>query len=90
MSSSWESGSTPQWRRIRARVLRDNQTVTGGRCQLAIPRKCTGHATQVHHVYGRAVTGDDPRYLVATCRACNLAAGEPETNPVSPKRVSRW
>jgi len=32
---------------------------------------------QVHHVRGRAVTGDDPRYLVGSCPACNVAVGDP-------------
>jgi hypothetical protein len=50
---------------------------------------CTGQADQVHHTLGRQVTGDDPRYLVACCMACNLKIGEPGRSPQS-KRVSKW
>lgn len=72
MSRSWQGGSTRRWRKIRAIVLdRD-----GHLCQLRLD-VCTGTATQVHHTHGRAVTGDDPAYLVAACRECNLKIGEP-------------
>jgi 5-methylcytosine-specific restriction endonuclease McrA len=73
MASAWTNGSTRQWRRIRAAVLaRDNHI-----CQVRIRGVCTGVATCVHHTLGRAVTGDDPRFLVASCRSCNLRIGEP-------------
>ncbi len=84
MSKSWASGSTRRWRAIRAHVLeRDNH-----RCRLRIARICTTTAEQVHHLLPRAIAGDDPRYLVASCRACNLRTGEPGTG--QPKRVSSW
>jgi hypothetical protein len=72
MATGWTNGSTRQWRRVRATVLARDL----GRCQLCLPG-CTGVATCVHHVYGRAVTGDDLRYLVASCRTCNLRIGQP-------------
>lgn len=72
MSRAWKRGSTRAWRRTRAAVLaRDGHTC---RLQLA---GCTGRAVHVHHVHGRAVTGDDPAYLVAACASCNLSVGEP-------------
>jgi 5-methylcytosine-specific restriction endonuclease McrA len=87
VSGSWAKGSTRQWRRVRARVLaRDSH-----RCQLQIPDVCTGQATCAHHTLGRAVTGDDPRYLVAACGPCNLAVGDPAKHrSPEPKRVSSW
>jgi hypothetical protein len=51
--------------------------------------RVSGQATCAHHVLGRAVTGDDPSYLVAACAACNLHVGEPKTSP-APRRVSSW
>ena len=70
--SSWEGGSTRAWRRTRAYVLdRD-----GHRCRLRL-QPCTTVATQVHHTRPREVVGDDPAYLLAACRACNLRAGDP-------------
>lgn len=84
MSKSWKGGSTTQWRKIRLYVLgRDRY-----RCQLQIPKVCTGIADQAHHVLPRAIAGDDPYYLLAACRACNLKAGEPGHQ--QPKRVSSW
>jgi hypothetical protein len=89
MSRSWKGGSTRQWRRIRARVMAEN-AARGGRCQLAIPDVCTGPVTDVHHTHGRAATGDDPRYLIATCRACNLHVGDPSQSNPQPRSSSRW
>jgi hypothetical protein len=70
-------------------VLALNAEQNEGRCVLAIAGVCTGQATCAHHVLGRAVTGDDPSYLVAACAACNLHVGEPKTSP-APRRVSSW
>jgi len=84
MSKAWAAGSTRRWRRTRALVLaRDGYT-----CRLRLPG-CTGKADCVHHVHGKAITGDDPRYLVASCQACNLAIGEPVLDP-TPKAVTQW
>jgi hypothetical protein len=91
VSQAWARGSTAAWRRLRARVLADNLVENQGRCQVAIEGVCTGdQADTVHHQLGRAVTGDDPRYLVACCRACNLHIGEPKNNSPQHKRVSDW
>jgi 5-methylcytosine-specific restriction endonuclease McrA len=79
MSRGWVGGSTRQWRRVRAFVLARDAYL----CQLRLPG-CTvrapldgGHA---HHTRGKA-HGDDPRYIVAACESCNLAAGEPAPDP---------
>lgn len=86
MSKAWAKGSTRAWRRTRGLVLARD----GYRCRLQL-EVCTGHATHVHHTQGRGVTGDDPRYLVAACRACNLAVGDP-TKAADPKPEprTRW
>ena len=89
MSKAWEKGSTWAWRKIRARVMEANRLTNGGRCTLAIAGVCTIWATCVHHTLGRAVTGDDPRYLQATCMPCNLRVGEPDIEPSS-TTISRW
>jgi len=89
VSRAWAKGSTAAWRRTRAAVLLANQMSNGGRCTLILPG-CTGQATVVHHILGRSVTGDDPRYLAATCNECNLAAGEPGRTSPKPKRISNW
>lgn len=87
MSRSWQAGSTRAWRRIRARVLvRD-----GGLCQLRVKGVCTNLADCVHHTAGRSVTGDDERYLLASCTPCNLHIGDPTKLQDPPnKGVTRW
>lgn len=95
MSNAWAAGSTRAWRRVRAAVLAHNQLPkrlggNDGRCTQQIPGVCTGQATQVHHTLGRAVTGDDPRYLEATCAPCNQHIGEPRRHEPAPKIRSRW
>lgn len=42
----------------------------------------------MHHLLPRAVAGDDPKYLVASCMPCNNKVGEPSQQ--QHKRVSRW
>lgn len=59
---------------------------------IVVSPDCTGGdraLLQVHHVRGLA-TGDDPTYLLAVCRACNLATGRPERRDASPRVVTRW
>lgn len=90
MSKAWAKGSTPAWRRIRKRILDENLRTNQGRCTLQLEDVCTGQANTAHHVLGRAVTGDDPRYLVAACMACNLKVGEPKRSSPPHRRVSRW
>lgn len=89
MSKAWAKGSTSQWRRVRARVLAENLITNGGRCAVALD-VCTGAAEEVHHTKGRAVTGDDPRFLVATCKACNLKLGDVTVASPEPRPVTKW
>lgn len=89
MSHSWAKGSTRQWRTIRAAVLRANRMEDGGRCQLRVPEVCTGTADQVHHTRGKAF-GDDPRFLLAVCKSCNLHVGRPGRTSPTPTPRSRW
>lgn len=84
MSKAWSKGSTTAWRRVRAVVLERDSF----KCQLRIPTVCTTAATEVHHTLPRAVAGDDPRYLLASCRPCNLRAGEP--SHTQHRRISSW
>lgn len=87
MSRSWVKGSTRAWRRLRRLVLERDGYI----CQLKIEGVCTGLATHVHHTLGRAITGDDPAYLVAACEACNLHVGDPAKVPDPPPRPrTRW
>jgi 5-methylcytosine-specific restriction endonuclease McrA len=72
-SDGWPGGSTRAWRKIRAAILARD----GRQCQLRIEGICRGRADCVHHTAGRAVTGDDPRHLVAACTPCNLHIGDP-------------
>lgn len=89
-SKAWGKGSTRQWRKTRALVLQANMIENGGRCTLAIPGVCVGPADQVHHVHGKATTGDDPRYLTAVCGPCNVHIGDPSANDPAPTPMTRW
>jgi 5-methylcytosine-specific restriction endonuclease McrA len=86
LSRAWRAGSTRAWRRTRRLVLdRD-----GHRCQLRLDDICRGRATCVHHVLGRAYTGDDPAYLVASCSPCNLALGDSSAADPTPRPTTHW
>lgn len=90
MSLSWAAGSSRAWRRIRALVLAWNAATNEGRCTLQLPGVCTGDADQVHHRYGRALTGDDPRYLDPACGPCNRKVGDPLANDPQPRPLTNW
>lgn len=86
MSKNWAAGSTRAWRRTRALVLQRDRNL----CRLQLDG-CTGVATHVHHTRGRSVTGDDRRYLVAACEACNLKIGDPTKLADPPNEgVTKW
>lgn len=89
MSKAWNSGSTRAWRTIRAQVLADNVRDNDGMCQIGLTDVCVGQADCVHHSIGKALTGDDPAYLVASCTPCNLKLGRPSRSSAF-KRVSSW
>lgn len=96
MSKAWAKGSTRAWRRIRAYVLaRDGHHCRAHRdgwcTRVPGTHQCDERATQVHHTHGRATTGDDPRYLVAACKPCNLHIGDPTQHTDPPnKAVTQW
>lgn len=87
VSKGWGKGSTRRWRRTRAAVLQRDGWV----CRVGLPG-CTTAATCVHHTKGRAVTGDDPTHLVASCRNCNLKVGDPQKRSNDPKAapITKW
>jgi hypothetical protein len=81
MSTAWknrEGGSYYRYRKMRSQILAANEQANAGKCTLAIPDKCTGKATQIHHTQGLTVTGHDLRYMVPACMACNNHIGSPE------------
>jgi hypothetical protein len=100
VSRSWEGGSTSAWRRVREEVLlRDGgvcRAHADGWCaRVRRPHVCEGRAPlaggHAHHTLGRAVTGDDPRFIVAACSACNLHIGDPtQQHDPRNRRVTRW
>lgn len=103
MSKAWGKGSTRAWRRLRAAILtRDRYRCRAhddGWCDRAPGQHtCTGradltgpHAGHAHHTHGKAATGNDPRYIVAACAACNLHIGDPtKTNDPAPKPRTQW
>lgn len=103
MSRSWAGGSTREWRQLRAAVLtRDRfrcRAHQDGWCDRVPGRHtCTGiaaltgpNAGHAHHTLGRSVTGDNPEYIVAACRPCNLHIGDPTKGNDPPARpVTQW
>jgi hypothetical protein len=97
MSRAWRRGSTRRGRAINARVRERDGDV----CQIRLPgtwlnrrgevQRCRVRADCVHHTQGRAVTGDDPAYMVAACTPCNLKIGDPTRQPDPlPKPMTRW
>ena len=84
-SEGWKNGSTRAWRKTRAYVLKRD----GGKCQVGLDG-CTYIATCVHHTHGRATTGDDPKYLVASCQHCNQAIGDPSAADPAPTPRTAW
>lgn len=99
VSRDWAKGSTRRWRQVRALVLaRDGyrcRAHADGWCDLAPgEHACEGDGMRTvrhaHHTRGRAVTGDDPRHIIAACATCNLHIGQPGRHTPEPRRVSRW
>ncbi|GAA1635741.1 hypothetical protein GCM10009828_074730 [Actinoplanes couchii] len=97
--STWtqRNGSTSAWRRVRAEVLardagRGCRAYRDGWCARPGVKQhvCTGQQQAVHHTLGLRA-GDDPRYLVASCTACNTAIGDPSRSGDPPGTGStRW
>jgi len=80
-----QGGSTRAWLRRKAEVIARD----GRRCQLKL-EGCTKIATTAHHTVGKSITGDDPRYLVAACQACNLKVGDPTKADPEPRAWGGW
>lgn len=90
MASGWHrggkpTGSTRAWRRVRTAVLERDRY----RCQVRHPDICKVVADCVHHLDGRAVSGDDPARCVAACTPCNMREGDPTRHDPEP-RVDVW
>lgn len=85
MSRAWAKGSSRAWRRVRAAVLARD----GYRCRLQLPG-CTIIATEAHHTVPRMASGDDPRYLIAACKPCNIRAGNPQRHEPEPRPTTSW
>lgn len=86
LSERWKNGSTRAWRTVRAAVLeRDGQ-----RCRIEVVGVCTTKATHVHHTQPREIVGDDPVYLVAACKECNLHIGAPDRKDPAPNPKNWW
>jgi 5-methylcytosine-specific restriction endonuclease McrA len=85
VTNSWTKGSSRAWRQVRLFVLNRD----GYLCQLRLSC-CTGLATEAHHVLGRQITGDDPQFIVASCKRCNLRVGTPSghADPAHTARTS--
>lgn len=87
-SKNWQKGSSRSWRRIRAFVLaRDSYRcqIRGPGCLVWAPLRPHGGipAGHAHHTRSRSEVGDDPRFIVAACRTCNIGRGDPsEHDPV--------
>lgn len=106
MSTSWDNGSTRRWRTTRAAILdRDGHRCRMGDpthpigkhqprspdCEWADDYRGRRGPLHVHHTRGRAITGDDPRYMVTSCGPCNLAVGDPtKTTDPPPQPMTRW
>jgi hypothetical protein len=84
-SRHWVGGSTRAHRRARELVL----AAASGVCQLHIPNVCTHVATEAHHTLGRGRTGDDPQWMIAACKACNLHVGDPTRFDPAPS-IRQW
>ena len=80
-SKAWTAaGSTRAWRKTRELVLQRD----GHRCQLRHPG-CTGHATEVHHLDGKAA-GDSPDRCIAACHRCHAVETSKQTRTAVAKR----
>ncbi len=91
--------TTAGWGACQVQVAREGYFLPGrrdaegrrrGRSGGRMRRGCTGVADTVHHVVGRAVTGDDPKYLVAACHVCNGRVGEPGKRNEQCRPRSKW
>ena len=101
MSSLNDKGSTRRWREIRDAVLRRDgyrcRAHNDGHCDVVVSKKahrCRGdgmvNVTHAHHTKGRRITGDDMRYIVASCEDCNLYIGDPSKHSPPVTTKTKW
>ena len=93
MSTSWAGGSTRRWRKLRLFVLNRDRWICQ-LCEQPIDPTLDGRkhprAPSVHHTRGK-IHGDDPAFLVAAHRQCNLDVGDPNATPdPEPRPMTRW
>lgn len=88
MSTTWASGSSRAWRRVRQYVLARD----GHLCR--VPNRdgqpCLAPATHADHITPRSAGGAflDPDNLRAACASCNLSRGA--DRPPKPRRAWSW
>lgn len=92
MSNVWARGSSAEWRRTREEVMEAYRDPLTGvvKCQIAHQDICTGVATSVHHTRSRRIHGDDKRWLLPACQACNNREGSPESGDPEPTPGTQW
>jgi hypothetical protein len=103
MSKSWAGGSTTAHRKARRFVLlRDGERcrahkdgwcarVPGEHVCLGVAPLSGPQPGHAHHTHGKAVTGDDPAWMVAACAPCNLHIGDPTKHADPPPQPrTRW
>jgi 5-methylcytosine-specific restriction endonuclease McrA len=92
MSTAWRNKpNMGAWRRTRRMVL-DRDGWVCQHCGIQMHEgtdKNQDSAPQVHHTRG-VEHGDDPRYLVACCRSCNLSLGSPRGQDPRPRPRTQW
>jgi hypothetical protein len=94
VSKGWAGGSTTAWRRVRAFVLNRDLHRCRAHADRLCDRKpgehtCTGVGDQAHHVHGKKY-GDDPAFIVAACKPCNLHIGEPDASDPPGRSMTKW
>lgn len=92
-SRSWPNGSSRAYRKARERLLAGPEGQTCKLCGKPIDRRLRGPhpmSGSVHHIGDRALTGDDPRHMVAAHLLCNQQAGDPRTTDPAPTGRTRW
>jgi len=81
-----ERGGSRPWRRLRARVLKEEPM-----CRVRLPGVCTGLSETVNHIVPKAVA---PHLVMSrtncqgSCRACNLQLGKRSRSSVARKRAA--
>lgn len=91
-SRSWPNGSTRAYRKARDHVL-DRDGWTCQLCGKPIDRRLRSRhpmSGSAHHTGDRALTGDNPRHMVAAHLLCNQQAGDPRKTDPTPTGRTQW